>query len=78
VTAISHSAYQQLLNPPPFNTPEKVLCDSARKPLQVMGQFKIDLSHRGRSTKQQMWKSAIGFNLTLNPSIIIAMSLYKP
>ena len=55
VTAISHSTYQQLLNAPPLNTPEKVLCGPARKPLQVLGQCKIDLSHGGRSTKQQLF-----------------------
>ena len=55
VTAISHSTYQQLLNAPPLNTPEKVLCGPARKPLQVLGQCAIDLSHGGRSTKQQLF-----------------------
>jgi len=32
-----------------------VLCGPAKKPLQVLGQCKIDLSHRGRSTKQQLF-----------------------
>ena len=55
VTAISHSTYQQLPDAPPLNTPDKVLCGPARKPLQVLGQCEIDLSHQGRSTRQQLF-----------------------
>ena len=55
VTAISHCTYQQLIAAPPLQTPDKVLCGPARKPLEVVGQCQVTLTHRGRSTKQQLF-----------------------
>ena len=55
VTAISHTAYQQLSKPPPLSTPDKVLYGPSRHPLQVLGQCQCDLIHKERSSTQQVF-----------------------
>lgn len=55
VTAISHHAYQQLLQPPPLSTPEKVLYGPSRQPLEVLSQCQIDLTYKERSCKQEVF-----------------------
>ena len=55
VTAISQDTYQMLPRAPPLNTPQRVLCGPSRKPLQVVGQCHVHLTHRERSTSQQLF-----------------------
>ena len=55
VTALSHSTYQQLSNPPQLNAPDKALYGPSRRPLQVLGQCQSDLTYNGRSCRQQLF-----------------------
>lgn len=55
VTAISQETYQTLENTPPLNTPHKLLCGPSKKPLDVIGQCQFHLSHKGRSSQQQLY-----------------------
>ena len=55
VTALSQGAYETLSGTPPLSTPTKILCGPSRKPLQVVGQCQLDLTHNGRSSHQQVF-----------------------
>ena len=55
VTAISHNTYRKLPDAPPLNTSDKVLCGPSRKPLQVLGWCQRDLTHKERSSREQLF-----------------------
>ena len=77
MTAISHHAYQQLLQPPPLSTPEKVLYGPSRQPLEVLSQCQIDLTYKERSCKQKVFVvEGLKNNLLgLPPSLNLAVRL---
>ena len=55
MTAVSQETYKTLPGPPQLSTPARVLCGPSRKPLQVLGQCRVDLTHDGKSSCQQVF-----------------------
>ena len=55
VTAISQETYQELPNAPSLSAPQRTLCGPSRRPLQVLGQCQIDLSHKELTSNQQVF-----------------------
>ena len=55
VTAMCEGTYRELIDTPPLYTPRQTLCGPSRKPLPVLGQCKLSLSSRGRSSCQQVF-----------------------
>lgn len=54
VTAVSPDTYERV-GKPPLHTPDKALLGPSRHPLQVQGQFQCDLTHQGRTSRQQVF-----------------------
>ena len=54
VTAISQETHQHL-GKPPLQTPEKLLCGPSRQPLQVLGQFLGQPTHKAQVSQQQVF-----------------------
>ena len=54
VTAISQETHQHL-GKPPLQTPEKLLCGLSRQPLQVLGQFLGQLTHKAQVSQQHVF-----------------------
>ena len=55
VTAVSQETYQMFPNAPPLRTPQRTLCGPSRKPLQVLGECQVVLTHGERSSTQQLF-----------------------
>jgi len=55
VTAVSQETFLKLPDAPQLTTPKRILCGPSRKPLHVLGQCQIDLSHRDRSSSQHIF-----------------------
>ena len=55
VTAVLEETYQMFPNVPPLSTPQRTLCGSSQKSLQVLGQCQVILTHRERSSTQQVF-----------------------
>ena len=55
MTAVSQETYKTLPGPPQLSTPARVLCGPSRKPLQVLGQCRVNLTHDGKSSCQQVF-----------------------
>ena len=54
VTAVSQETHQHL-GKPPLQTPDKLLCGPCRQPLQVLGQFLGQLTHKAQVSQKQVF-----------------------
>ena len=55
VTAVSHSTYKTLQDSPKLRSPQRTLCGPSQKPLQVVGQCKVHLTHGDKTSEEQLF-----------------------
>ena len=74
VTAISQESWQ-LLGKPQLNMSSEQLFGPSRHPLQVLGQYKLHISHKGRLSTQQVFVAKGLKNNLLGLPAIAALNL---